>query len=192
MHFRLDQDQFGNRLTRRFGADLRTTDGSDTAMVAKMLGPAVAYHRTLAGVSGGVHAELLLSRALYLTRSRAVRARDGWICNSIAQWSQDIGLNRREQENACRDLARIGIWEEALRGMPPRLVARVRLDCLQSLLTHGVPMAAQDVCCAAAPVCGDATSRLAQKGETSMWQPHILVSTKPHHRFDKSANLYSA
>ena len=179
MHFRLDLEQLGDQLTRRFDADPRTADWSDTEMVAQMLGPAVAYHRTLAGVSGGVHAGLLLSRALYLTRIRAARERDGWICNSSAQWSQDIGLTRREQENARRDLVRIGIWEEALRGMPSRLVARIRLDDLLSLLAHGAPAARQDDCCHAAPVCGEATSRFARKGETSMWQPHIHVSTKP-------------
>jgi hypothetical protein len=179
MHFRLDLERLGDQLTRRFDADPRAADWSDAEMVAEMLGPAVAYHRTLAGVSGGVHAGLLLSRALYLTRIRAARERDGWICNSTARWSQDIGLTRREQENARRDLARIGIWEEALRGMPSRLVARIRLDCLLPLLTGDVPAAAQDACCTAAPVCGKAAGRFAQKGETSMWQPHILVSTKP-------------
>ena len=195
MHFRLDLERLGDQLTRRFDADPRTADWSDMETVAQMLGPAVAYHRKLAGVSGGVHAGLLLSRALDLTRIRAARERDGWICNSSVRWSQDIGLTRREQENARRDLARIGVWEEALRGMPSRLVARIRLDCLLSLLTGDVPAAAQGVCCTAAPVCGKAASRFAQKGETSMWQPHMLVSTKPpsqirqkrHHSFDKSA-----
>ncbi len=195
MHFRLDLERLGDQLTRRFDADPRAADWSDMETVAQMLGPAVAYHRTLAGIGGGVHAGLMLSRALYLTRIRAAREPDGWIGNSTARWSQDIGLTRREQENARRDLARIGVWEEALRGMPSRLVARIRLDCLLSLLTGDVPAAAQGVCCTAAPVCGKAASRFAQKGETSMWQPHMLVSTKPpsqirqkrHHSFDKSA-----
>ena len=183
LYFRLDLEQLGNQLTRQFDADPRSADWSDAVMVAKMLGPSVAYHRALAGVSGGVHAGLMLSRALYRTRLRVTRDFDGWICNSATRWSEDIGLTRREQENARRDLARIGIWEEALRGIPPRLVARIHLDCLLSLLTNGAPAAADEASCTAAPVCVETTSSFARKGETSLWQPHIHVSTKPPSQF---------
>ncbi len=88
-------------------------------------------------------------------------------------------MSRREQESARRDLARIGVWEEALRGMPSHLVARIRLDCLLSLLTGDPPAAAQNAGCTAAPVCGEATSKFLLKGETSMWQPHIQILPFP-------------
>ena len=148
-------------------------------MVAEMLGPAVAYHRTLAGIGGGVHAGILLSRALYLTRNQSGRELDTWICNSTARWSEELGLTRREQESARRDLIRTGIWEEALRGVPASLVARIRLDDLLSQLSQGASTDPAGVAGAAVPVCGKAADRFAQKGESSMWQSHILVSTKP-------------
>jgi hypothetical protein len=128
-YFRLDLDALGRRLADRIAADPRSIDWHDMVVVAEMLGPAVAYHRTLAGIGGGVHAGLLLSRALYLTRIQSTRQLDAWICNSTARWSEELGLTRREQEGARRDLQRIGIWEEALRGVPASLVARVRLEC---------------------------------------------------------------
>ena len=77
-------------------------------MVAKMLGPSVAYHRVLAGIGGGgVHAGLMLSKALYLTRIQTTRALDGWINNSAARWFEVLGLSRREQETARRIAKRL-------------------------------------------------------------------------------------
>jgi len=179
VHFRLQMDHLGNCLSDRNVASAGSINWQDAVMVAKVLGPSVAYHRTLADIGGGVHAGLMLSRALYRTRLQVTRRHDAWITNTAARWSEEIGLSRREQETARRDLVRIGVWEEALRGMPPRLVARTRLDCLLSLLNDGAPAVAKDACCTAAPVCGDATSRFAQKGENSMWQPHIQILPFP-------------
>ncbi len=177
-YFRLDLNALGRRLADRIAADPRSIDWHDMVVVAEVLGPAVAYHRTLAGIGGGVHAGLLLSRALYLTRIQSARQLDAWICNSTARWSEELGLTRREQEGARRDLQRIGIWEEALRGVPASLVARVRLEDLLSLLVPHVSADLGGAELASLPECGKATDRFAQNGESSMWQSHILVSTK--------------
>jgi hypothetical protein len=93
---------------------------------------------TLVEVAGGVHAGLMLSRALHLTRLQVRRRLDQWIVSSAARWFEELGLTRREQETARRDLVRAGLWEECLRGIPPSLVARIRLDCLLTLLTEDV------------------------------------------------------
>lgn len=182
VHFRLDMENLRCRLSDHFAADRQIAYWDDRVMLAEMLGPSVAYHRVLAGVSGGVHAGLMLSRALYRTRQQAVRDHGAWVCNSSARWSEDIGLTRREQENARRDLVHAGIWEEALQGIPPGLVARVRLDSLLALLTIGAAStsgsALNEACSTASPVCGGTTDSFVQKGETSLWQPHMLVSTK--------------
>ena len=195
LHFRLNTEQLGSRLAERIAVDPRRADWDDMVMVAQMLGPSVAYHRALAGIAGGVHAGLMLSRALYLTRLQHRRQLDAWVCNSAARWSEEIGLTRREQETARRDLALAGVWEETLRGVPPSLVARVRLDCLLSLLTDGAPASAFGAVRQAGPVCVDTLANVAQKGESSLWHPHILESPKPpslihpirHHCVDESA-----
>ena len=179
VHFRLPLEQLGNRLSDRTAGVPRSVNWQDTAMVAKLLGPSLAYHRTLADIGGGVHAGLMLSRALYRSRLQTTRKHDAWISNSAARWCEEIGLSRREHETARRDLARIGVWEEALRGMPSRLVARISLDRLLSLLTGDAPAAAQGPCCTAAPVCGGATGRFVQKGEISMWESRIQILPFP-------------
>jgi hypothetical protein len=198
LHFRLIVEQLGSRLSERIALDCQPADWNDRVVLAELLGPSVAYHRALAGIGGGVHAGLMLSRALYLTRLQYKRQLDAWICNSAGCWSEEVGLTRREQETARRDLARTGVWEEAVRGMPPSLVARIRLDCLLSLLTDGSQAAAGGAAPASAQVCVETADSVAQKGESSLWHPHIVVSTKPpslfcrnrHHCFDESANLY--
>jgi len=195
LHFRLNTEQLGSLLAERIAVDPRTADWNDMVLVAEMLGPSVAYHRALAGITGGVHAGLMLSRALYLTRLQHRRQLDAWVCNSAARWSEEIGLTRREQETARRDLGRAGVWEETLRGIPPSLVARVRLDCLLSLLTDGAPATAFGAAREARQVCVDTAGSLAQKGESSLWHPHIVASPKPpslihpirHHCVDESA-----
>ena len=100
LHFRLCVDQLGALLSDRIGRASAGVDWADGAAVVELLGPAVAYHRTLAGIGGGVHAGLLLSRALYLTRLQTKRQLDGWVCRSATQWTEEIGLTRREQETA--------------------------------------------------------------------------------------------
>ena len=203
LHFRVNMERLASRLAERIAVCPRSANWEDMAMVAEMLGPSVTYHRALVDIAGGVHAGLMLSRALYLTRLQHRRQHDGWICNSAARWSEEIGLTRREQETARRDLARAGVWEEALRGMPPSLAGRVRLDCLLSLLTDRSSQAASQAAALGAnlqaaqagQVSVDTAGSVAQKGESSLWHPHILVSPKPpslfhpnrHHCFDESA-----
>jgi len=183
VHFRLQLESLRGFLSDRWGGGGESADWSDRVMLAEMLGPSIAYHRVLAEVGGGVHAGLMLSRALYRTRLQIARDRDAWVCNATARWSAEVGLTRREQENARRDLVLAGVWEEALRGMPPSLIARIRLDALLTLLTQGAMPAVNATDGTVGPVCDEATDSFVQKGETSLWQPHMLVSTKAPSQF---------
>ena len=195
LHFRLSLEELGVRLSDRIAAQYHRADWNDMVVVAELLGPSVAYHRALAGIAGGVHGGLMLSRALYLTRLQQRRQLDAWICNSASRWSEEIGLTRREQETARRQLARTGIWEEALRGVPPSLVARIRLDCLLALLTDCRPAGCDGASQCSEQVRVEAADKVSQKGESSLWHSHILVSPKPpslfrpfrHHSFAESA-----
>lgn len=198
LHFRLCVEQFGALLSDRIGRASARLDWADGAAVAELLGPALAYHRTLASIGGGVHAGLLLSRALHLTRLQAKRQLREWICNSAAQWTEETGLTRREQETARRELTRAGLWVETLSGIPPRLVVRIRLDCLLALLAgverasrHGVPVPST-------PDGGFPADRLPPNGESRLRESHLLVSPKApkqfhqirHHSSAESANLH--
>jgi hypothetical protein len=118
LHFRLCVDQLGALLSDRIGRASASLDWADGAAVAELLGPSLAYHRTLAGIGGGVHAGLLLSRTLHLTRLQMRRQLQEWIGSSTDVWTEQIGLTRREQEIARRELVGVGVWEETLVGIP--------------------------------------------------------------------------
>jgi len=183
LHFRLNVDELGMRLADRIASHPHAADGSDRVVLAELLGPSVAFHRTLAGVAGGVHAGLMLSRALHLTRLQARHRLDYWITSSAARWFEEIGLTRREQETARRDLVRIGLWEECLRGIPPSLVARIRLDCLLALLTDDASAARSLGSRIAEPDRGVAADKASPNVESRLRQPRSLVSPKPPDQF---------
>jgi hypothetical protein len=199
LHFRLCLDQIEALLGARIGRASGGLDWADGAAVAELLGPSLAYHRRLAGIGGGVHAGLLLSRALYLTRLQVRRQMQAWVGNSIAEWTQQIGLTRREQETARQELARAGIWEEMRVGVPPQRLARIRLDCLLALLAGDESGHAGGIVLPSSPECGIPTISIQQIGETSMQESHIHVSTKApiqfrqkrHYSFDKNATSVS-
>ncbi len=198
LHYRLCVDQLGILLSERIGRASARLDWGDGAAVAELLGPSLAYHRRLAGIGGGVHAGLLLSRALHLTRMQTKRRWDAWIRHSATQWAADIGLTRRELDKARRDLADIGVWDETLAGVPPTLIARVRLDCLLALLaSEAVPTNQHDVL-AHAPDGGIPAISPARNGESSWRESRLLVPPIPpnqirqnrHHSSAETANLH--
>jgi hypothetical protein len=183
LHFRLNVDELGMRLADRIASHPHAADWSDRVVLAELLGPSVAFHRTLAGVAGSVHAGLMLSRALHLTRLQARHRLEHWISSSAARWFEEIGLTRREQETARRDLVRTGLWEECLRGIPPSLVARIRLDCLLALLTDDASAARSLGSRNADPDRGVAADKGSPKVESRLRQPRSLVSPKPPDQF---------
>jgi hypothetical protein len=192
LHFRLSVDELSTRLADRITSHPHAADWSNRVALAELLGPSVAFHRTLAGVAGGVHAGLMLSRALHLTRLQSRRRSDQWIASSAARWFEEIGLTRREQETARRDLVRTGLWEECLRGIPPSLVARIRLDCLLALLTDNASVARSVGSRDADPDRGVAADKVSPQSESRLRHPHSLASPKPPDQFRRTREHGSA
>lgn len=199
LHFRLVAGKLAGLLSARIESASGGLDWSDGAAVAELLGPALAFHRTLAGIAGGVNAGLLLSRALHITRVQSKMRPDGWIGRSMMQWMRELGLTRREQEVARRELTKIGVWEECVRGIPPRVFVRVKMRCLMTLLL------AQASGKRARPTRlweeqgGDVSfQNLVQNGETRGRESLLLESTevpdqqrqKRHYGLSESAGTY--
>lgn len=198
LHFRIELDGICAALSHRLGLDGPAVGEINATTLAARLGPSLAFHRTLAAVAGGVHAGLMLSRVLYMTRIHGQRRLVPWIRSSEARWFNEIGLTRREQDTARRDLLQTGVWEEMLTGVPPQRVARIRLDLLLTLLAEqpasacGISPAASALAGSAAPV------QPAQKGESSLRESRRLDSPKApiqigrnrHHSSTESAGLH--
>lgn len=98
----------------------------------------ITFHRCLVPVTGGVHAALLLSHAIWTTQSLDAAA-DGWFLKSQEEWAEETGLSRWEQETARRALRSAGLMEERRVGLPARLWFRVCSTAVWSALkTHAV------------------------------------------------------
>ncbi len=136
LHFRVDGDALGTLLSANLGRCYPCVVWDDDALIAELLGPALAFHRILLTLTHDVNAALFLSRALYCTRSSKHESQSAWFQTSTAQWQADIGLSRREQDTARESLRRLGLIEESHRGIPPRRWARLVVGRVVELLQH--------------------------------------------------------
>lgn len=189
VHFRLNEDELGRRLQahllkRQANAAVETIDWQDRMVLAELLGPSVAFHRALAGLAGGVHGGLLLSRALHLMRVQARRDLAMWVDGSMVHWHRELGLSRRSQELARRELMALGVWEERLDGIPPSLWARVRLEVLQERLMQAESLLLADG--------GNTSFKDAPNGETRVREGHRHVLPKPPSLFAQKRHHCSA
>lgn len=183
LYFRLRLPELGARLAARIAQHPHAVDWSDRLVLAELLGPSVAFHRTLADVAGGVHAGLLLSRALHLTRLQLRRGADHWIASSAVRWFEELGLSRREQETARRDLIRLGIWEECRLGLPPRLLARIELDGLLAELANDAALQRRETRRGVERARHFAAARKSPDGESRVWHSRNLVMPNPPPQF---------
>ena len=110
-------------------------------MIETLLDRPIAYHRVFVDVTGSVTAAVMLSQAVYW--SKRTKDGDGWFWKTQAEWTEETGLSRSEQETARKRLVECGVWEEERRGIPARLFFRVltdKLECLVSAIKYaGIP-----------------------------------------------------
>jgi hypothetical protein len=101
--------------------------------VAEALGDRpVAYRPALAALLGGVREALFVSQLLYWDGKGATPG--GWIYKTQAEWRQETGLSRYEQETVRRHLRERRVLEEELRGLPARLYYRLDFETLEKLV----------------------------------------------------------
>jgi hypothetical protein len=201
LHFRVELPTLAGLLGVRNARASAGVDWEDGAALTQLLGPALAYHCRLVAITGGVNAGLLLSRALQLTRGQSAGTPDGWFSRSTRQWTVELGLTRREQDTARRDLARAGIWQEKLTGIPSRLLTRVRLDCLLLLLSglsvqqrDSIPAAGEEPDSARlilpSPVAQKRRSGLQETRNQDLRKAPTQICAKRLHSTAQSANVH--
>lgn len=99
----------------------------------RLLDRPIAFHRCFIDLTGSVTAALFLSQAVYWQK-RLPEKPDDWWHKNRADWTDETGLSRREQETARQILKRLGILEEQRTGVPARLMYRVDQQKLSGLL----------------------------------------------------------
>ena len=80
----------------------------------------IAYHRVFRKITGSTVAAIFLSQAWYWSQ-KIDADRDGWFYKTQADWEEETGLSRREQETARKVLRDAGILLEDRRGVPALL-----------------------------------------------------------------------
>ena len=95
----------------------------------------IAFQRAFVRLGVGITGALMLSQAVYW--SKRTNDPDGWFYKGQAEWEEETGLSRCEQETARKALMRIGVLDEVRQGMPARLFYRINLEKLESLLIAG-------------------------------------------------------
>lgn len=87
----------------------------------------IAFHPTLAKLSGGAVSGLMLSQACYWSDTLP-EERGGWFFKTRDQWQEETQLTRWEQERARKDLCRKKYLQEERRGVPAKLWYRVNYE----------------------------------------------------------------
>jgi len=99
----------------------------------RLLDRPIAFHRCFIDLTSSVTAALFLSQAVYWQK-RLPDERDGWWHKNRAEWTDETGLSRREQETARQNLKRLGVLEEQRTGVPAKLMYRLDNQKLSGLL----------------------------------------------------------
>lgn len=101
-----------------------------------LLGSPIAYHRVFRAITGNTVAAIMLSQALYWQRivDKGKGGKEGWWYKSAAEWEEELGLGRSEQETARKVLTASGFLATERRGVPARMWYRLDLDVLEKKL----------------------------------------------------------
>ncbi len=100
--------------------------------VKALIGRPIAFHHSLAELTGSIAAGLLLSQAIYwATRTKDT---DGWFYKTQEDWYEETGLTRTEQTKARAKLRSFAFWQEKKRGVPATLYYRVDFPLLTTAL----------------------------------------------------------
>lgn len=95
-------------------------------MITELLDRPIAFHRSLVRLGIGVTGALMLSQAIYWHRRTSDAG--NWFYKTQAQWEDETGLTRSEQEGARKKLVKAGYLEEKKEGVPCKLHYRVNLE----------------------------------------------------------------
>lgn len=110
--------------------------------IATYLDRPIAFQRVFVALGVGVTGALMLSQAVYW--SRRSDSDTGWFFKTMAEWEEETGLTRREQESARSRLCELGVFQEERRGIPAKLFFRVDFDKLEECIEGSE--AAKQVC----------------------------------------------
>lgn len=109
-----------------------------SALLAILTDRPIAYHPLFAKLCGGVTAGIFLSQLFYWAGKE--KDPDGWTYKTQADFTEETGLTRWEQERARQSLKASGVLEEKRKGIPATMHYKINFDALTTLLESNVPV----------------------------------------------------
>lgn len=92
----------------------------------------IAFNRTFVDLGLGITGALMLSQCVYW--STRTKDGEGWFYKTQAEWTEETGMTRREQETARKKLVNKGYIEEVRRGVPCKTYYRLDREALEAAL----------------------------------------------------------
>lgn len=86
----------------------------------------IAFHKSLAVISGSIKAGLFLSQAIYWSRKKP----DGWFYKTQVDWEEETMLTRREQDSSRDALKKRGFISEQRKGIPAKMFFKVNFEAI--------------------------------------------------------------
>lgn len=90
----------------------------------------IAYHRVFKTITSSLGAAVFLSQAIYWQRRTDV----DFFWKTCAQWEEETGLTRHEQDTARKRLRELELVTEKLVGLPARMHYRVEIERIAELV----------------------------------------------------------
>ncbi len=107
--------------------------------LTQLLGRPIAYHRIFAHLGGDANSAVFLSQCLHWTprashKNKKAPASEGWFFKTQAEFWEETGLTRYNQETARRKWRKLGVLEEKRVGQQGHIYYRINLHRLAELL----------------------------------------------------------
>lgn len=129
----------------------------------------IAFNRTFVDLGIGITGALMLSQCVYW--STRTKNSEGWFYKTQAEWTEETGMTRREQETARKKLTSKGYLEEARRGVPCKTYYRLDRDALEADLIQIAQKRHSSMAESAKQECMKAPSSMAESAKQDCTKP---------------------
>ena len=123
----------------------------------------IAFNRTFVDLGLGITGALMLSQCVYW--STRTKDSEGWFYKTQAEWTEETGMTRREQETARKKLVSKGYIEEVRRGVPCKTYYRLDREALEAALMQVAQKRHSSMADSAIQECTKAPSSMAESAK---------------------------
>lgn len=129
----------------------------------------IAFNRTFVDLGVGITGALMLSQCVYW--STRTKDGEGWFYKTQAEWTEETGMTRREQETARKKLIAKGYIKEVRKGVPCKTYYRLDRDALEADLLQVAQKRQSSMADSAIQECTKAPSSMADSAKQECTNP---------------------